>query len=145
MNHPLISALCAATVTLTAGDLTSAPVNPVPSVAAAGDAFAADDGTGFAGAYAPSKHWQPPKDPPALAKLRKFQNLKFGFFFCWGTQTQWETIDQSWSLCPERYDWNKHPATHAGDPRPPRHGGRRPSHRCALRRGVDSKDYAWQT
>lgn len=115
MNHPLISALCAAMVTLTAGDLTSAPVNPVPSVAAAGAATAADDGTGFAGAYAPSKHWHPPKDPLALAKLRKFQDLKFGFFFCWGTQTQWDTIDQSWSLCPERYDWNKRPGAHAND------------------------------
>ena len=73
------------------------------------------DGTGFAGAYAPSKIWQPPKDPLALEKLKKFQDLKFGFFCCWGTQTQWETIDQSWSLCPERYDWNKRPGVHAND------------------------------
>ncbi len=73
------------------------------------------DGTGIAGAYAPSKIWQPPKDPQALEKLKKFQDLKFGFFLCWGTQTQWETIDQSWSLCPERYDWNKRPGTHAND------------------------------
>lgn len=67
-------------------------------------------GTGFAGAYAASKHWQPPKDPLALAKLRQFQDLKFGFFYCWGTQTQFGTVDQSWCLCPERYDWNKRPA-----------------------------------
>ena len=73
------------------------------------------DGTGFAGAYAPSKIWQPPTDPLALEKLKKFQDLKFGFFYCWGTQTQWETIDQSWSLCPERYDWNKRPGVHADD------------------------------
>jgi alpha-L-fucosidase len=73
------------------------------------------DGTGFAGAYAPSKLWQPPKDPLALKKLKKFQDLKFGFFCCWGTQTQWETIDQSWSLCPERYEWNKRPGVHAND------------------------------
>ena len=73
------------------------------------------EGTGFAGAYAPSKIWQPPKDPFALKELRKFQDLKFGFFFCWGTQTQWETIDQSWSLCPERYDWNQRPGVHAND------------------------------
>ncbi len=51
----------------------------------------------------------------ALEKLSKFQDLKFGFFFCWGTQTQWETIDQSWSLCPERYDWNKRPGVHVDD------------------------------
>jgi alpha-L-fucosidase len=73
------------------------------------------DGTGFAGAYAASKIWQPPTDPLALEKLRKFQDLKFGFFYCWGTQTQWETIDQSWSLCPERYDWNPRPGVHAQD------------------------------
>lgn len=76
---------------------------------------ASADGTGFAGAYAPSKIWQPPKDPLALKKLKKFQDLKVGFFFCWGTQTQWETIDQSWSLCPERYEWNKRPGVHAQD------------------------------
>ena len=73
------------------------------------------DGTGVAGAYAPSKIWQPPTDPLALEKLKKFQDLKFGFFLCWGTQTQWETIDQSWSLCPERYDWNKRPGVHVDD------------------------------
>lgn len=73
------------------------------------------DGTGFAGAYAPSKIWQPPTDPLALEKLNKFQDLKFGFFYCWGTQTQWESIDQSWSLCPERYDWNRRPGVHAQD------------------------------
>ena len=75
----------------------------------------AQDGTGFGGTYAPSRQWQPPKDPAALAKLRKFQDLKFGFFLCWGTQTQLETIDQSWSLCPERYDWNKRPGVHANE------------------------------
>lgn len=80
-----------------------------------GQAVTGGDGSGFAGAYAPSQHWQPPKDPLALAKLRKFQDLKFGFFYCWGTQTQWETIDQSWSLCPEIHDWNKRPGPHAND------------------------------
>lgn len=73
------------------------------------------DGTGFAGAYTPSPHWQPPRDPVALEKLRKFQDLKFGFFICWGTQTLLETIDQSWSLCPERYDWNQRPGIHANE------------------------------
>ena len=72
-------------------------------------------GTGFAGAYAPSKHWCPPHDAQALKKLNKFQDLKFGFFYCWGVQTQWETIDQSWSLCPERYSWNKRPGLHVNE------------------------------
>jgi len=76
---------------------------------------AVQDGTGFAGAYAPNDRWQPPKDPAAQKKLRKFQDLKFGFFLCWGTQTQLEAIDQSWSLCPERYEWNKRPGVHAGE------------------------------
>ena len=76
---------------------------------------AVQDGTGFAGAYAPSKSWQPPRDPAAIKKLHKFQDLKFGFFLCWGTQTQLETIDQSWTLCPERYDWNKRHGTHANE------------------------------
>jgi len=71
---------------------------------------ATPDGSGFAGAYQPSKNWQPPKDPPAIEKLRKFQDLKFGILYCWGTQTQIGTVDQSWCLCPERYDWNKRPA-----------------------------------
>ena len=78
----------------------------------AADAPPAADGSGFAGAYAASKHWQPPRDPQALVKLRTFQDLKFGFFYCWGTQTQWGTVDQSWCLCPEKYDWNKKPAGH---------------------------------
>lgn len=74
-----------------------------------------ETGTGFAGAYAASKNWQPPNDPLALANLNRFQDLKFGFFYCWGTQTQWETIDQSWSLCPEKYDWNQKPSMHSND------------------------------
>ena len=76
---------------------------------------AADEGTGFGGAYSRSTDWQPPGDPLAQASLRRFQDLKFGFFLCWGTQTQWETIDQSWSLCPERYDWNKRAGRYADD------------------------------
>lgn len=68
------------------------------------------DGKGFMGAYAPSEHWQPPADSLARIKLNEFQNLKFGFLICWGTQTQMKTIDQSWVLCPERYEWNKRPA-----------------------------------
>lgn len=68
------------------------------------------DGIGFMGAYSPSKDWQPPVDSLAIEKLNEFQNLKFGFLICWGIQTQMKTIDQSWALCPERYEWNKRPA-----------------------------------
>ena len=43
-------------------------------------------------------------------RLEWFQDLKFGIMYCWGLQTQFGTVDQSWCLCPERYDWNKRPA-----------------------------------
>ncbi len=76
---------------------------------------ASEDGAGFAGVYVPSKIWQPPTDPLALKKLRKFQDLKFGFFLCWGTQTQWGTIDQSWTLCPEKFASHKRPGAHVDD------------------------------
>ena len=72
------------------------------------------DGTGFAGAYAASDYYTPPTDPLVLAKLAKFQNQKFGFFMHWGAYSQWG-IDASWSLCPEKYDWNKRPGVHKDD------------------------------
>lgn len=89
----------------------------VPSGQDATEAWADDDGTGFAGAYAASQDWQPPKDAKAREKLQEFQDYKFGFLICWGTQTQFETVDGSWSLCPERWPWTKRPEphTHADD------------------------------
>jgi len=72
--------------------------------------IASEDGTGFMGAYKPSEHWQPPADSLAIEKLKRFQDYKFGFLICWGIQTQMKSIDQSWALCPERYEWNKRPA-----------------------------------
>jgi len=69
-----------------------------------------DSGNGFAGAYKASKSWEPPRDTDAIKKLHAFQNLKFGIMYNWGIQTQFGTVDQSWSLCPEQYEWNKKPA-----------------------------------
>lgn len=68
------------------------------------------DPSAFAGAFKPSKEWTPPRDKKALEKLNQFQDLKFGIMFNWGTQTLFKTVDQSWSLCPERYIWNHRPA-----------------------------------
>ncbi len=64
---------------------------------------------GFAGAYAPSKHWKPPTDQLALKKLNQFQDLKFGFFIHWGPQTQWG-VGHSWMLCGE--SWCAQPAAY---------------------------------
>lgn len=71
---------------------------------------ALEGGDSFGGAYKASKNWNPPQDPKAIEKLYQFQDLKFGIMYNWGLQTQFGTVDQSWSLCPERYDWNKRPA-----------------------------------
>ena len=69
-----------------------------------------EGGDSFGGAYQTSKNWNPPRDQKALVKLHQFQNLKFGIMYNWGLQTQFGTVDQSWSLCPEQYEWNKRPA-----------------------------------
>lgn len=69
-----------------------------------------EGGDSFGGAYQTSKNWNPPRGQKALEKLHQFQNLKFGIMYNWGLQTQFGTVDQSWSLCPERYEWNKRPA-----------------------------------
>lgn len=68
-----------------------------------------EGGDSFGGAYKASKNWIPPRDTKAIEKLHEFQDLKFGIMYNWGLQTQFGTVDQSWSLCPERYDWNKRP------------------------------------
>ena len=82
----------------------------LPALAAAEE----KPGEGFAGVYPISKSYTPPRDPAALAKLARFQDLKFGFFMHWGAYSQWG-IDASWSLCPERYDWNRRKGEHAND------------------------------
>ena len=42
------------------------------------------DGTGFAGAYAPSKIWQPPKDPLALEKAQEVPGPEVRFLLLLG-------------------------------------------------------------
>ena len=43
-------------------------------------------------------------DPLVLEKLDQWQDLKFGLLMHWGTYSQWGIVE-SWSLCPEDYDW----------------------------------------
>ncbi len=46
----------------------------------------------------------PETDSVVLEKLEEWQNLKFGLLMHWGTYSQWGIVE-SWSLCPEEYDW----------------------------------------
>lgn len=73
-----------------------------PAVVESGVARAVD---GEFGAYAPSEFYTPPTAPLVLASLTRWQGLKFGVLLDWQACTQWG-ID-SWSLCPEKWDWNK--------------------------------------
>jgi len=57
-------------------------------LALAADSSTNEGGTGFAGAYKPSKNWQPPRDPAAIEKLHRFQDLKFGIMYCWRANSQ---------------------------------------------------------
>ncbi len=38
------------------------------------------------------------------AKIKEWQNLKFGLLMHWGTYSQWGIVE-SWSICPEEYGW----------------------------------------
>ena len=83
----------------------------------AAPAAAADaDNAGTFGAYAMSKDYTPPRDPAVLRKLARWQSEKFGLMIHWGTYSQWGIVE-SWSLCPERYDWNRRPGPFANDDR----------------------------
>ena len=46
----------------------------------------------------------PETDPLVLAKLDRWQDLKFGLLMHWGTYCQWGIVE-SWSICPEDYGW----------------------------------------
>ena len=50
------------------------------------------------------ERYVPDPDPAAAAKLRQWQNLKFGLLMHWGTYSQWGIVE-SWSICPEEYGW----------------------------------------
>lgn len=46
----------------------------------------------------------PETDPLVLEKLERWQDLKFGLLMHWGAYSQWGIVE-SWSLCPEDYNW----------------------------------------
>ncbi len=46
----------------------------------------------------------PETDPLVLEKLEQWQDFKFGLLMHWGTYSQWGIVE-SWSICPEDYDW----------------------------------------
>jgi len=46
----------------------------------------------------------PETNPKVLAKLKQWQDLKFGLLMHWGTYSQWGIVE-SWSICPEEYGW----------------------------------------
>ena len=48
----------------------------------------------------------PETNPVVIEKLKQWQGLKFGLLMHWGTYSQWGIVE-SWSLCPEEYDWCK--------------------------------------
>jgi len=53
-----------------------------------------------------AEDYVPVEDPAVQAKLRQWQDYKFGLFMHWGTYSQWGIVE-SWSLCNEDVGWTK--------------------------------------
>ncbi len=79
---------------------------------------AAEEGgnAGVFGAYPASKDYTPPGDPAVLKKLSDWQDQKLGLLITWGVYSQWGIVE-SWTLCPERYEWNRRTGPCANDDR----------------------------
>ncbi len=60
----------------------------------------------FAQAIHEEERYVPETNPLVLKKLKEWQNLKFGLLMHWGAYSQWGIVE-SWSLCPEEYNWCK--------------------------------------
>jgi alpha-L-fucosidase len=58
----------------------------------------------FSQAIHEDERYVPETDPVVLAKLKEWQNLKFGLLMHWGPYSQWGIVE-SWSICPEDYGW----------------------------------------
>lgn len=71
---------------------------------------------GVFGAYPASKDYTPPKDSAVLKKLSAWQDQKLGLLITWGVYSQWGIVE-SWTLCPERYEWNRRTGPFANDDR----------------------------
>ncbi len=50
------------------------------------------------------ERYVPETNPAVVAKLKQWQNIKFGLLMHWGTYSQWGIVE-SWSICPEEYGW----------------------------------------
>lgn len=60
-------------------------------------------------AAAPGDGYVPETDPQVAAKLRQWQDWKFGFMVHWGPYSQWGVVE-SWSICSEDVPWCSRPA-----------------------------------
>lgn len=54
--------------------------------------------------YAQHEPYEWPKDEQVAAKLKQWQDWKFGVIIHWGPYAQWGIVE-SWSLCPEDEPW----------------------------------------
>ena len=63
-------------------------------LACAGAAFAQDE----------DERYVPETDPQVLAKLERWQDIKFGLLMHWGPYSQWGIVE-SWSICAEDEGW----------------------------------------
>ncbi|MEN8187310.1 MAG: alpha-L-fucosidase [Bacteroidota bacterium] len=45
-------------------------------------------------------------NPKVIQRIKQWQDIKFGLLMVWGPYSQWGIVE-SWSLCPEEYDWCK--------------------------------------
>ncbi len=57
-------------------------------------------------------HW--PSDPEVSAKLKEWQDWKFGVIIHWGPYSEWGIVE-SWSLCPEDEPWCERRGPYAAD------------------------------
>ena len=55
-----------------------------------------------------------PADSLVSAKLRQWQDWKFGVLIHWGAYSEWGVVE-SWSLCPEDEDWCVRRGEHSSD------------------------------
>jgi alpha-L-fucosidase len=55
-------------------------------------------------AHEDDNRYFPETDSLVLEKIEAWQDLKFGLLMHWGPYSQWGIVE-SWSICPEDYDW----------------------------------------
>ena len=58
----------------------------------------------FSQAIHEDERYVPETDSLVLTKIEQWQDIKFGLLMHWGAYSQWGIVE-SWSLCPEEYEW----------------------------------------